>query len=105
MLPEYVVLMRCCWASGWAHKRRAVATSTHPVFQVTRGLGCGGNPELGRQAATESEEALRRMVQVRRDIMCPTSPHMRIRSLHAAARECSALAGDDKQQRFAATLR
>ena len=30
--------------------------------QVTRGLGCGGNPELGRQAAMESEEALRRVL-------------------------------------------
>lgn len=34
-------------------------------LQVTRGLGCGGNPDLGRQAATESQEALRKMVQVR----------------------------------------
>jgi hypothetical protein len=31
--------------------------------QVTRGLGCGGNPELGFKAAQESEEALRKMVR------------------------------------------
>ena len=35
--------------------------------ELTRGLGCGGNPELGRRAAMESEEALRRMVQVSAD--------------------------------------
>ena len=34
--------------------------------ELTRGLGCGGNPTLGQQAALESEGALRRMLQVRR---------------------------------------
>lgn len=29
--------------------------------QVTRGLGCGGNPELGRHAAQESQEALKKV--------------------------------------------
>ncbi len=29
---------------------------------MTRGLGCGGNPELGHQAALESQEALKKMV-------------------------------------------
>eukprot|EP00775_Hariotina_reticulata_P002452 gene2452-2755_t len=30
--------------------------------EVTRGLGCGGNPQLGQAAALESEEALKQMV-------------------------------------------
>jgi cell division protein FtsZ len=30
--------------------------------KVTRGLGCGGNPELGRQAALESSEAVAKLV-------------------------------------------
>ncbi|KIY98816.1 cell division protein FtsZ [Monoraphidium neglectum] len=30
--------------------------------QVTRGLGCGGNPELGRHAAQESQDALKKVV-------------------------------------------
>ena len=34
--------------------------------ELTRGLGCGGNPALGQQAAIESEEALRKMLQVRK---------------------------------------
>ena len=29
---------------------------------VTRGLGCGGNPALGRQAALESSEAVAKLV-------------------------------------------
>jgi len=29
--------------------------------EVTRGLGCGGNPELGQAAAVESEEALKQV--------------------------------------------
>ena len=33
-------------------------------LQVTRGLGCGGDPERGRQAAAESQESLRKMVSV-----------------------------------------
>ncbi len=33
--------------------------------ELTRGLGCGGNPSLGAQAAMESEEAIRKMLQVR----------------------------------------
>lgn len=30
--------------------------------ELTRGLGCGGMPELGRQAALESQDALKTMV-------------------------------------------
>jgi hypothetical protein len=33
--------------------------------ELTRGLGCGGNPELGQKAAMESEDAIRKMLQVR----------------------------------------
>ncbi len=54
----------------WAINTDAQALAQHRApnkvqigSQVTRGLGCGGNPELGRQAATESHEALRKMVQ------------------------------------------
>ncbi len=56
----------------WAINTDAQALAAHQALnkvqigtELTRGLGCGGNPELGRQAALESEEALRRMVQVR----------------------------------------
>ncbi|GLC55875.1 Cell division protein FtsZ 1 [Pleodorina starrii] len=54
----------------WAINTDAQALAAHQALnkvqigtELTRGLGCGGNPELGRQAALESEEALRRMVQ------------------------------------------
>jgi cell division protein FtsZ len=30
---------------------------------ITRGLGCGGNPDLGRQAAEESVSGLQQMLQ------------------------------------------
>ncbi|EFJ43301.1 plastid division protein FtsZ1 [Volvox carteri f. nagariensis] len=54
----------------WAINTDAQALAAHQALnkvqigtELTRGLGCGGNPELGRQAALESEDALRRMVQ------------------------------------------
>ncbi|PNH00741.1 Cell division protein FtsZ 1, chloroplastic [Tetrabaena socialis] len=54
----------------WAINTDAQALAAHQALnkvqigsELTRGLGCGGNPELGRQAAMESEDALRRMVQ------------------------------------------
>ncbi|PNW87338.1 hypothetical protein CHLRE_02g118600v5 [Chlamydomonas reinhardtii] len=54
----------------WAINTDAQALAAHQALnkvqigsELTRGLGCGGNPELGRRAAMESEEALRRMVQ------------------------------------------
>lgn len=53
----------------WAVNTDAQALAHHQApnklqigTQVTRGLGCGGSPELGRQAATESQEALRRVL-------------------------------------------
>lgn len=53
----------------WAVNTDAQALAHHQASnkvqigtEVTRGLGCGGNPELGRQAAMESQEALRKMV-------------------------------------------
>ena len=53
----------------WAINTDAQALAHHTApnklqigSQVTRGLGCGGNPELGRQAATESQEALKKAV-------------------------------------------
>ncbi|KXZ50637.1 hypothetical protein GPECTOR_15g321 [Gonium pectorale] len=54
----------------WAINTDAQALAAHQALnkvqigtELTRGLGCGGNPELGRKAALESEDALRRMVQ------------------------------------------
>ncbi|MEW5316217.1 MAG: hypothetical protein WDW38_007599 [Sanguina aurantia] len=54
----------------WAVNTDAQALSSHSALnkvqigtELTRGLGCGGNPELGRRAAEESEDALRKMVQ------------------------------------------
>ncbi len=53
----------------WALNTDAQALAHHSApnklqigNQVTRGLGCGGNPDLGRNAATESQEALRKVV-------------------------------------------
>jgi cell division GTPase FtsZ len=53
----------------WAINTDAQALAHHTApnklqvgNQVTRGLGCGGNPELGRQAAQESQEALKKVV-------------------------------------------
>jgi hypothetical protein len=52
----------------WAINTDAQALAHHSApnklqigNQVTRGLGCGGNPELGRQAAQESQEALKKV--------------------------------------------
>jgi cell division protein FtsZ len=49
----------------WAVNTDAQALAQHPArnklqigTQLTRGLGAGGNPDLGRQAALESGEAL-----------------------------------------------
>jgi cell division protein FtsZ len=54
----------------WAINTDAQALAHHAAphklqigTQVTRGLGCGGNPELGRQAAIESAEAVKKVVQ------------------------------------------
>jgi cell division protein FtsZ len=54
----------------WAINTDAQALANHAAphklqigTQVTRGLGCGGNPELGRQAAVESAEAVKKVVQ------------------------------------------
>ena len=38
-------------------------TSSPRLSELTRGLGCGGSPSLGHQAALESEEALRNMLK------------------------------------------
>lgn len=53
----------------WAVNTDAQALAHHSAAnkvqigtQVTRGLGCGGNPELGKQAASESEQVLQKMV-------------------------------------------
>jgi hypothetical protein len=53
----------------WAINTDAQALAHHSApnklqigSQVTRGLGCGGNPELGRHAAQESQEALKKVV-------------------------------------------
>ena len=52
----------------WAINTDAQALAHHSApnklqigTQVTRGLGCGGNPELGRHAAQESQEAIRKV--------------------------------------------
>jgi len=54
----------------WAINTDAQALAHHAAphklqigTQVTRGLGCGGNPELGRQAAVESASAVQKVVQ------------------------------------------
>ncbi len=56
----------------WAVNTDAQALAAHQALnklqigsELTRGLGCGGNPDLGRQAALESQEAIKKMVQVR----------------------------------------
>lgn len=56
----------------WAVNTDAQALANHTASNkmqigtaLTRGLGCGGNPSLGQQAAMESEEELKKMVQVR----------------------------------------
>lgn len=55
----------------WAVNTDAQALANHAALnkvqigtELTRGLGCGGNPNLGQKAALESEEALKKMVQV-----------------------------------------
>ena len=55
----------------WAVNTDSQALAQHAAFNkvqigtdLTRGLGCGGNPGLGEQAAWESEDALRKMLQV-----------------------------------------
>jgi hypothetical protein len=55
----------------WAVNTDAQALANHAALnkvqigtELTRGLGCGGNPNLGQQAALESQEALKNMVQV-----------------------------------------
>jgi cell division protein FtsZ len=54
----------------WAVNTDAQALAQHAALnklqigtELTRGLGCGGNPQLGDKAALESEEALRKMLQ------------------------------------------
>jgi cell division protein FtsZ len=54
----------------WAVNTDAQALANHAApnrvqigTELTRGLGCGGNPNLGQQAAMESQEALKKMVQ------------------------------------------
>mmetsp|Transcript_19139 Transcript_19139/g.32903 ORF Transcript_19139/g.32903 Transcript_19139/m.32903 type:complete len:447 (+) Transcript_19139:3-1343(+) len=54
----------------WAVNTDAQALANHSAAnkvqigsELTRGLGCGGNPSLGQQAAQESQEALTKMVQ------------------------------------------
>ncbi|GAX76755.1 hypothetical protein CEUSTIGMA_g4202.t1 [Chlamydomonas eustigma] len=54
----------------WAVNTDSQALAQHAALnkvqigtELTRGLGCGGNPALGHQAAMESEEALRKMLQ------------------------------------------
>jgi len=54
----------------WAVNTDAQALANHAALnkvqigtELTRGLGCGGNPNLGQQAAMESQEALKKMVQ------------------------------------------
>lgn len=54
----------------WAVNTDAQALANHAALnkvqigtELTRGLGCGGNPNLGQQAALESQEALKKMVQ------------------------------------------
>jgi len=56
----------------WAVNTDAQALMNHSAEnkvqignELTRGLGCGGSPELGAQAALESQEELRSMLQVR----------------------------------------
>ena len=54
------------WAVNTDSQALASHTSLNKVqigTELTRGLGCGGNPLLGQQAALESEEALRKMLQ------------------------------------------
>jgi len=55
----------------WAVNTDAQALANHSALnkvqvgtELTRGLGCGGSPELGAQAALESQEALKKMLQV-----------------------------------------
>lgn len=54
----------------WALNTDAQALAQHQAMnkvqlgtELTRGLGCGGNPELGQKAAMESEDAIRKMLQ------------------------------------------
>eukprot|EP00983_Pelagomonas_calceolata_P042125 1138355-Pelagomonas_calceolata.AAC.6 len=55
----------------WAVNTDAQALANHSATnkvqigsELTRGLGCGGAPELGAQAAIESHDELRQMLQV-----------------------------------------
>ena len=61
----------------WAVNTDAQALANHAApnkvqigTELTRGLGCGGNPAQGEQAATESHEALKKMVQVQYVCVC-----------------------------------
>lgn len=61
----------------WAINTDAQALAAHQALNklqigsdLTRGLGCGGNPELGRQAALESQDAIKKMVQVGASKLC-----------------------------------
>eukprot|EP00967_Tisochrysis_lutea_P151762 scaffold295784_cov23-Tisochrysis_lutea.AAC.1 len=54
----------------WAVNTDAQALANHSATnkvqigsELTRGLGCGGAPELGAQAAIESHDELRQMLQ------------------------------------------
>lgn len=84
----------------------AQALSSHSALnkvqigtELTRGLGCGGNPELGRRAAEESEDALRKMVQVGGlefccpqggvDLVCSLNPLVRSGIQSTCAHDCN----------------
>ena len=57
---------------------QALATSQVPAnrqlqigAQLTRGLGAGGNPEIGQRAAEESRDALEQVVRAQRADQTP----------------------------------
>lgn len=96
----------CPCAQGvefWAVNTDSQALAQHAAFNkvqigtdLTRGLGCGGNPGLGEQAAWESEEGLRKMLQVRGwegGVLCG-SP-----GLQARRARCSRGAAGERQPR------
>lgn len=79
----------------WAVNTDAQALANHAALnkvqigtELTRGLGCGGNPSLGKQAALESEAAIKKMVEVGRPAPFPLSlpPQPRVSFLCVCAR-------------------
>jgi hypothetical protein len=46
---------------AWVRAEITEVRACRACPQVTRGLGCGGNPELGRHAAQESQDALKKV--------------------------------------------